>query len=180
VHLVGFIIRIYHDARSPERQKMFEWLASRSGYYNPGESVARYLLNRGYAGRCGLSQKELSVLGINPWFLCHTILSSNIWQFSSMSTACLLLSCFDILKSSESLYSLRQFNMIHTRIYSNIILQCTPDFSSYSFNMRFWTSIFLFVPWLSRSLRNFTSIITDILSFSVHCLLSPSFNLQLP
>ena len=24
VHLVGFIIRIYHDARSPERQKRYQ------------------------------------------------------------------------------------------------------------------------------------------------------------
>jgi len=26
VHLVGFMIRIYHDARSPERQIQSEWL----------------------------------------------------------------------------------------------------------------------------------------------------------
>jgi len=28
VHLVGFIIRIYHDARSPERQILLEWSSS--------------------------------------------------------------------------------------------------------------------------------------------------------
>jgi len=63
---------LYHDARSPERQKRFEWLASRSSYYNPAVSIARYSLNRGYAGRCRLSQKELPLLGIDPWFLCRT------------------------------------------------------------------------------------------------------------
>jgi hypothetical protein len=37
VHLVGFIIRICHDARSPERQTvaMFVWLLGKRGFKVP-------------------------------------------------------------------------------------------------------------------------------------------------
>jgi len=34
VHLVGFIIRIYHDARSPERQKRTNSIANLSTFNN--------------------------------------------------------------------------------------------------------------------------------------------------
>jgi len=46
VHLVGFIIRIYHDARSPERQICHDARSPERQIYHDARSTERQMQNK--------------------------------------------------------------------------------------------------------------------------------------